>query len=243
MNDDFISRLRAAPRPEFAEALYRRISASERPTPVLGRSFASRRLAWSLAVLGLACLVTLAAFPQARAAVGEAVRRIGAISVWETAEHPYLGGEVRTIPEKLVPLAEVESLLDGRVTLPTWVPEGFILKDKAQLYRDPLDAEQWSVGLIYEHKPSRKTISLFIRHLNQDFVPTEIVGPGSVEEVTIKGQPAALVRGAWNPTTQEWRSTGLVHLHWAAGKMVYQLVTGEGAVSTADLVRMAESME
>ena len=232
------------PRPEFAEALYRRISvANEHPARELGRFFASRRLAWSLGVLGLACLVTLVAFPQARAAVGEAIRRIGAIPVWETAEHPYLGGPVRTIPEKLVPLAEVEPLLAGKVTLPTWVPEGFTLKDKAQLYRDPLDAENWSVGLTYEQRDSRRIITLFIRHLNQDFIPTEIVGPGSVEEVIIQGQPAVLVRGAWNPETQEWRSTGLVHLHWAEGKLVYQLVTGEGAIPISDLVRMAESME
>ncbi len=242
MNDDFISRLRATPRPEFAEALYHRISQeSRRPLHALGNPTPAKRLAWGLAALCLAFTLSWLGFPQVRAAVGEAVRRIGAIQVWETEEHPYPGGQVKVISPRLVSLAEAQNLFGDKLALPAWVPVGFTLKDEVQIYGDgdvPVGIE-----LTWENTSSHRSIDLYLAYSTQDFVPTEIVGTGSVEEVLVNGEPAALVRGAWNSTTHEWGATELVHLHWAKGEVAYQLLMGEGTIPIEDLVRMAESME
>jgi len=239
MNDDFLYQLRRSPRQEFADALYGRISQERPPFPFLQTGLSKgRRVALALAS---SCLVFIAGFgasPTLRAAVGEAIRHLGNIPIWETDQHPFLEGEERVIPcPQPVSLAEAQAT--GKLPWPAWVPEGFVLQDKVQLCEGDHGK---SIGLTWEHAASRRSVSLFAEHLNQDFIPAEIVGSGGVEEVTVNGEPAALVRGAWNPKTKLW-GKGLVHLRWSRGQVVYQLITTEGTLSTEELVRMAESVE
>lgn len=241
MSDDFLYQFRRPPRQEFADELYSRIS-QERPTfnfLKMGLS-KGRRVALALVASCLVFIIGFGASPGLRAAVGEAIRHLGQIPIWETDQHPFLPGEERVIScSQTVSLAEAQALI-GELPLPGWIPEGFVLKDRVQTCEDDHGR---SVELTWEHATSHRSVSLFAEYLNQDFIPTEIVGIGGVEEVTVNGQPAALVRGAWNPKTKTWSPKGLVHLRWGQGKVVYQLITVEGALSTEELVRMAESVK
>lgn len=241
MNDDFLYQLRRSPRQEFADALYGKISQRRPLFASLGTSFSKgRRAALALIASCLVLMAGLGASPTLRAAVGEAIRHLGRIPIWETDQHPFLeGGERVTSCPQTVSLAEAQTTL-GELPLPGWVPEGFVLQDKVQLCEGDQGRR---VGLTWEHAASRRSVSLLAEYLNQDFIPAEIVGSGGVEEVTVHGEPAALVRGAWNPTTKTWSAKGLVHLRWSRGQVIYQLITMEGALSTEELVRMAESVE
>jgi len=188
------------------------------------------------------CLVFIVGFgasPTLRAAVGEVIRHLGNIPIWETDQHPFLEGEERVIscPQ---PVSLAEAQATGKLPLPGWVPEGFVLKDKVQLCEGDHGKR---IGLTWEHAASRRSVSLLAEYLNQDFIPAEIIGTGGVEEVTVNGEPAALVRGAWNPTTKTWSPRGLVHLRWSRGQIIYQLITTAGTLSTEELVRIAESIQ
>lgn len=85
MNDDFLTRQRRSPRPEFAAALYRRITEPVNPQPVW---FRWRRPALAFGIGLLALALVAAATPPARAWAATVLRQIGLISVVETASPP-----------------------------------------------------------------------------------------------------------------------------------------------------------
>lgn len=80
MNDDFLYRYRRLPRPEFAEALYARISSESRARhqPTISVSISPlRQMARSLSVMATTAVVVFALLPRVRASVLEQVVRIG----------------------------------------------------------------------------------------------------------------------------------------------------------------------
>lgn len=77
MNDEFLTNFREAPRPEFAAALYKRIS---RPM-VTQSSISLRRLAITFSVLALTLAAVLFASPGARALAADLLRQIGILTI------------------------------------------------------------------------------------------------------------------------------------------------------------------
>jgi hypothetical protein len=78
MKDDFLTRFRKPPPPEFAASLYERISEPMEPTQTL---FTKRRLALAGAVLLAALTLTLIFSPGAQALARDLIRQIGAITL------------------------------------------------------------------------------------------------------------------------------------------------------------------
>ncbi len=80
MSDDFLTILREPPRRGFADGLYRKLSQPTESRAVPFGVVMPKRLALAVAILALAFGGLLALSPEARAQVGEAIKRIGGIS-------------------------------------------------------------------------------------------------------------------------------------------------------------------
>lgn len=76
MNEDFLTSLRQQPRPEFAAALYQRIS-----NPMLTKTYVRRRLILASTAFAATLLVVLTVSPGARALATDFLHRIGVLSI------------------------------------------------------------------------------------------------------------------------------------------------------------------
>lgn len=241
MNDDFLYRLREPPRGEFAEALYERIS---QPSPARSSSSLTlKRAAMVLAMLFLAFGVLLAISPDVRAQVGEVIKRIGVFSFKETDQFPELGKNTIYLQGQMVSLDQAREMAPYSLKVPTWVPAGFAMDKEVRITKDE---EVGGTRIIVRAVPVTITwrrgpgvpIGL-TQELASDFGPGQ-VGPGSLEEVKIHGEPAALVRGVWNAQTQTWSQSSQT-LFWRREGVDYRL-SAPLDISTNALVRMAESL-
>lgn len=262
MNDNFLTQFRESPRPEFARALYDRIS-QETKTPLLSLPIGTvkKRLVWAMAALCLAFVVALAASPEVRAQVSQFWSIIGGVWFRVTTQPP-MPPVMRPLPTasgkvslgKELSLTEAKAELAFAFKIPTWAPEGFVLHDKVTIHDWPINRH---VSLFW-YNAQRVPIQLMVRHnVYYDFwerkykvgPPISLpVPPGSVEEVKINGQPAALIYGFWGyrydisqPTPQP-AFLPMLALQWMEGEVVYWLSADQRYVTVNDLIRMAESM-
>jgi hypothetical protein len=80
---------------------------------------------------------------------------------------------------------------------------------------------------------------------DQGDFPVQTVGAGSVSEIKINDQPAALIHGAWEVFNKNWNN-GSTRITWAKNGARYLLfaVFTEPAtvISDEDMIRIAESI-
>lgn len=252
MNDDFMHALQKAPPHAFSRRLYRRIAGqgagqdleTAQPARRMGlRLPAARRFGLGLAVVCLALALTFAISPAARARVNDVLRSVGGLVFSETTLYPGGSGPVRIFPEQKVTVEQAAEMLPFSFNLPEWAPPGFVFEaDQVVVMNDPDEALNY-VRLGWQNQAARAGL-----HLTLSWWPGEeksngyIVGPDSLEEVSVNGQPAAIVRGAWNVDTEEWGGADLIALHWERDGITYHLDGAERAVTVEDLMRMAESV-
>ncbi len=241
MNDDFLFRLREPPRREFAEALYKRLS---QPNPTPFSLVTLKRCALALACLLLAFGALLAISPDVRAQVGEVIRRIGVYSFRETDQFPEVNGNTIYLHGQKVSLEQARAIAPFRLQVPTWVPAGFVMDKDVQITKDE-DVSGTRIFVV----PTPVTI-IWRRDKGFPIALTQErasgsgpirVGPGSVKEVQVNGEPAALVQGVWNAQTQTWIQSSQTLL-WRRDGVDYRL-GGPLDISADDLVRMAESLK
>jgi len=235
MNDDFLTRHRKAPPREFGEALYQRINTQMNTR----RSFGFRRFTFA-AALGAAILAALVFSPAARAAFNGLIVEIGGMIFFETEESaspatPLPESHVTLVPEETLPLAEARAKLPYPISLPTWTPDGFNMGTLARISYFPGLAPQVTITW-YGSDPKVGNIDLLVLGQKVDWQ----VETDDVEEVEVKGQPAALVGGSWNADTGQWDSGSDLTLSWMKGDQMY-LLRSPGAPAD-DLIRMAESI-
>lgn len=247
MNDEFLYRFREAPRAEFAEALYRRISREPHaPARLPLRLPLAHRWAWGLATVVLVSGLILFSSPTARAAVLEAIERIGLFVFEETDKYPYT--DLPVYHNESLSLSEDRDRIPFAFRLPAWAPEGFVLNDRARAIlptSDPDLSRATNVYVTWTNPDGAKIILVAqpgsLASCTDCAVP---VGTGSLEETEVNGNPAALVRGSWDDRTQSWdTSNGIINLRWSQEQSLYLLTGIEPSVSVADLIRMAESLE
>lgn len=135
MNDDnFLTKFRESPRPEFADELYERINKPMdrqiSPTVLFGR-----RAALTFAALLLLLATTLAVSPQARAIASQQWRQIGAI-IFQDGTEPATSGPATPPPptmpapsessiQRAASAAEASRLAGFTVLEPAFLPEGY----------------------------------------------------------------------------------------------------------------------
>lgn len=242
MNDEFLRSYHKSPRREFSESLYRTITQKENHE-MLSRTVPTfKRLAFGLAVLCLAFSMALAFSPTARAKFLDMVREIGNMSFTETLDYPGGSGPETTFPEKKMSLAEAASAFPLPIRLPSYLPEGFEadLDQVSVMVSDQYSLAYLMVSFINTDDPGKITLWI-VDEEGEDGMKMSIA-PGSVEELSINGEPAALVRGAWNYNTREWGDPGLMQLLWDKDGASYVLSAAETATSIEELIRIAESI-
>lgn len=199
-----------------------------------------KRLAWGVAGLILAFALVMLAFPSARAAVLEAILKIGGITFVET-EGIETGGE-ETWSEQVMSLAEAQATLPFTFQVPTWAPEGYVLDDDNVAVAHPFP-EVTSVRMKWENAATGSAIRLWIVYATvENWEMRSQVGSDAVEKVNVSGQEAALVQGGWDYETGQYTTEGLQTLEWKVGQVYYALSGLQSRVTVDELVSMAESM-
>lgn len=138
MNDDFLSRFRQAPRPEFAQALYANLNQEATAHYQLKRSHVAKRLLFSLAALSLVIALALSVSPAVRAAVGDIIARItvGGTTVLISEETPTPIEDHESYSLIWTPTTpnDISTRYSFYAQLPTWLPVGYELQQQAALY-------------------------------------------------------------------------------------------------------------
>lgn len=237
--DEFLRGLRQAPRPEFAEALFERISQPRGGSmPGFFRSNAIGLLGKYAVALGLALAILGIASPDVRAGMAQTISKIGGYTFvasdrgWDSAPHPI---PAQQPPQAVrVGLAEARSRVPYSFGLPTWLPEGVALKEAATEVAD-------TSAIVYFAGADPK-VSTFVWRTYQGRGGTGLVGKEATETVTVNGAPAVLIRGIWDGRTGEWSRPHLVTLRWSQSDVSYEIHANiNTGISVEDLIRIAES--
>ena len=269
MNDEFMHDFYEAPRPEFGNALYERISKEppSRVTQIFLNNRTFRNAAIAFVFLFLIAAGVYVASESRWDKVGDIwvkVERRYKVEVISSLELPGEPGIQYEEPECLT-VKEARQISRFDFQVPAWAPDGFHVDDKICGINRMSDY----ASLYWEGKDPYSGINLWIsnrRGFNMATQKYEIwpaaiwqpVAPGSYKAVQVHGQSAVLVRGDWDlpPVVYEvppgrepdangqieakWDSKKAVQLHWVDGDIMYSLYAGTN-VSAEDLIKMAES--
>lgn len=147
MNDDFLRSLRSAPRPEFADALYRQLN-DQVYLPAVSRFRRSALMSVALAV----CILSLTLFssPVARAAISQIFTQVGDQTFatpadlgieWEIAQIEAALDPQCKYYQQRIPLALAQARLPFELGTLEQLPDGILLRDTAviEVGQSPLD--------------------------------------------------------------------------------------------------------
>lgn len=140
--------------------------------------------------------------------------------------------ESREIP--LVGLPEAQQQVSFKMPEPSWLPEGLVLKGShvnppnwANVFYGRTDGREGGLGI----------------EVTQGATKSSCVFPDSAKQpVTVNGQPAVYVRGAWNSDRQWMDAEYAGTLEWVANGSAYHLSFSGLDLSREDLIRIAESV-
>lgn len=260
MNDEFMHKFYEAPRPEFENRLYERISKESQSHFAQiffnNRTFRSSALAFVFLFLIAAGVYVVS---ESR------WNKVGGIwvDVQQTLTLEWSPSDLEIVeqePECLT-VEEAREILRFDFQVPTWAPDGFTFDNRIC----GIDTTSDFAGLSWKGADQYSGISITLRNLRGFNVASQEyevgsgstmfpVAPGSYEEVQIRGKPAILVRGDWEypwgtedivpevPGTREleWDERRGLQLYWVEGEVLYYLNTFAD-VSAEDLIKMAES--
>jgi hypothetical protein len=260
MNDEFMHQLYEAPRAEFADLLFERIS--KEPQSHFAQIFINNRTFRSSAI-ALAFLFLIAA--GVYVAYQSRWNKVGGIWVdvqqTLTLEWGPSDLEIREQEPECLTVEEAREILRFDFQVPTWAPDGFTFDNSIC----GIDQTSDFAGLYWKGADQYSGISIMLGNLrwfNMASQEYEVgpastmlpVAPGSYEEVHVHGRPAILVRGDWEypwgtedvvpevPGKRElkWDERRGLQLYWVEGEVLYHLNTWAD-ISAEDLIRMAES--
>jgi len=205
---------------------------------------------------------------QVAEAVGVGKGELPELGEIELGELPALGNEgVEIEPGKLalpdappsrelVSLEEAQAGLDFEILMPSALPEGYAFLGAAPRPEPPsgMPGGANPPADLPKVKPPQVVMLVFGNSAGDVLmlaealindpapVPAEVplpAGEGSVQEVTVNGQPAQYVEGMWSPSG--WVSEGHHELHWQAGGIMFDLISPTFGLD--DLLAVAESIE
>lgn len=167
-----------------------------------------------------------------------------------------------TLKPIVVSLDEAHAQLPFAFTLPTWLPDGFVLDPAVRItlpsqeHSDDATGEQVRINA-----PPAFMASLHVqwRHLDGRFIGFDVhpietnrqqyqgiipIPPGGVVAVQVHQQPAALImrQYGFNPDDQSLHVSHVAVLRWREYDKQYDLRTRTASVSADELLRIANSM-
>lgn len=240
MNDEFLTELREAPRAEFSDGLYGRLAQQKADALRIG---ARKIVATALLALALPLALVMTFSPAARAAVQGAIHTIGNLAFDVSDEYPGGNGPVTVLKSEEMTLEQARARFPVALRVPAWAPDGYTREETVSITNLP----DGNVSALMTWQGDQNRLALYTYSSPQTLLRRGgdgiAVGPGSVEEVQVNGQPAAIVRGAWNANTKAWGPDMLISLLWADDARGYMLSGMEEHIGAAELMRMAESLQ
>lgn len=275
MNDDFFSTFRESPRSEFTESLYQKLMQDTRIRRAISRNLAVKRAGLVFLALLVAFGLTLAMSPGARAAVDEIISKIivRGTTVFVNDDIPEVSGEDETYSEIWTPIqpSEISLKYPFFAKLPTWVPSGFVLQERAALYGS-IDLEVLSAVLVEWKNEKGEQIQLEIRKGSCPNGPSYESGasrsdcthqayfsvdPKSEPQVVaVNDYPAILFKNflflqdlsdpvqKWNPSRATFSNHDpeALFLTWETEEMTFRLAVKSSSTTKKELIRIAESI-
>jgi hypothetical protein len=280
MNDDFLYTLHEEPEQEFVNSLRQQLIQSfysDRAQDTKARSFTGRypmakRMTLTMMALSLAFILALATSPAVRAAVTDIMKTIivrGA-TVWVSDDVPAVKGEGETYSDIWTPVHPSE--ISDLAKLPTWIPFGYLLQERAALFAS-LNQEEKAYSALFEWKNKHgNSIQLKVSKgicPNGEFWESgarrsdcgrmtyfEVGSEYRPEVITIHDQPALLFPDfqmlmdlsdpiqKWNPNRVKYdnRDPEAFYLIWESGSMTFEIATKSPTIWKKDLIRIAESI-
>lgn len=252
MNEDFLISLQKEPQQEFTARLYRKITQPAEPSS----SIASVKwLGLPFAILITALALAFVFVPSVRADVEFLIRKIAGVSFEELSQSPITCDPMKCDPgEELLwtmSVEEAQATVPFAIHLPDWTPDGYWLNPRVRLIRssigyDLIEVEWLRTGLTQENHwdyTQQMTLRIWQDQLEN---PTWMVGQGSISEITVNRQPAALIHGGWELFNKDWNGNGMTQITWERDGIRYVIsavfVEPAAVISDEDLIRMAESI-
>jgi len=283
MNDKFLYQLCEEPEPEFANNLRQKLSqppytklAQDAKTRLFtSRYFTTKRMVSALVALSLAFALTFFVSPVVRAAVIDIIETIiiKGMTVWVSDDVSAVKGESETYSVIWTPVrpGDIATNYPDFAKLPTWVPSGYLLQDRAALFGSMIQEMPDSVlvewknkhgdiiqlevskgscpnGQVWESGAPRSDCT-YISFINVDL-------ENQPEIIMINEQTAILFPGLqilmdlsdpiqpWNPYRRKFdnRDPEAFFLIWESDGMRFTIATKSRTISKEDLIRLAESI-
>jgi len=283
MNDKFLYQLYEEPEPEFANNLrqklsqppYTRLAQDAKVRLFISRYFTTKRMVLALVALSLAFALMLFVSPAVRAAVIDIIETIivRGTTVWVSDDVPAIKGEGETYSVIWTPInsGDISTNYPDFAKLPTWVPSGYVLQDRAALLGSMIQDSPDSV-LVEWRNEHDGTIQLTVSEGScpngqvwESGAPRSDCAYGwyfnvnsenQPEVVMIHEQPAVLLPGLqilmdlsdpiqqWNPYRgrSDNRDPEAFFLLWESNGMRFEIATKSRTISKEDLIRLAESI-
>jgi len=192
------------------------------------------RWAWGVAAAAVLLAVLVAASPSLRAAIVSLQETIGNVYLTITDRSPDTSAATIVEPE-LMSLQAARTAVPFDFDIPSQVPDGWIMGEQVRvndLGGGPFVQIEWT-------NPGHGNISLSAK---EDIGSvSRLVGPDSLREVEVSGQPAVLLKGGWDHDSREWMWLEVTTLVWKMDGVEYSLSTSGHDLSEADLITIAES--
>ncbi|MFZ0547541.1 MAG: DUF4367 domain-containing protein [Candidatus Promineifilaceae bacterium] len=241
MNDNKLHTFRRTPDQVFVDKLFHHIEQIPlSDTTSLPQQSAPRRksrIAWAFAVL-IVVILLMVLVPRVRARFDDILKEIGGIPIFITEDYPF-SDHPNIVQDDIITLEEADDRLGFEFNLPTYMPEGMVLKE------DEVHASNITnnVTLIWDDAAVPGRILRLIVERENDI--GWAVGPDSVTEVMVNDIPASLMQGGWNEDTKKWQDYGNRDLSWQLDGVKYTLSSGSvelGGLSNEELIKIAESI-
>ena len=227
MNDDFLSKFHKSPRPEFAQSLFTKLTQDIEARPFISRHSTLKRITFTLAALCLMFALILAVSPTARVAaltvVNDIIEKLSirGVTVFVTDESlptpatSAEGSESYSVVWTALSQHDISADYPFFAKLPTWIPNGYVLQERAALYYFSI-LETPPFSALFEWKDNAgETIQLEVMEgscLNGQFYDPDgplhdqrsdctigifisVESDNKPEVLAINGQPAVFFRG------------------------------------------------
>jgi len=209
MDDNFLYQNRPPVQTGFGESLYSRIS----NLPLQrGRTVNTLRFALRFAIVSMILFTVLFSFSQpVRASVLDWIKRIAGFEVQET-DTVSTEGSVIIQPTVSGPMDEILNDLPYEITLPSYVPKGFIFENKVDVNSESVFMTWWnSVG------------DQILLQIDTEHEQRYLTGIDAAQDIRINGEPAMLIQGGY--LDDNWDHTlPTLNIIQRKGDLIYWLI-------------------
>jgi hypothetical protein len=241
MSEEFIKQFQKLPESNFVEKVHGRLERKARIQAVKRYSILS---AFALIfVLGMSMTFS----STVRAYVLQTLEEIAGIPFTITNNYPGHPGEKEiTVPSKSLSLEEAQVRFPSPIALPAYVPQGYERRGDVSLttFADPDMPLLTTIFLdVTWETQNGNVFVLSIRHCSSGLENCRwVVGEGALEEITLNGRPAVVLRGGWNYDTRQYDFSFPAAIEWKYDEKTIYSLTGSQGISLDELIRIAESI-